>query len=268
MSSQTPILGLNLQGTGDNPLTWGERFNADTIFQLGQALTGTLTVLNNEVLDPESSRGVQSRRVASLRADATNPGSNVTAVIPTRSHRRFYGVLNTRAPQTPNTPRFNLRGPAGVGLSLPNGISVLAFYDPETDDVREIGLGTTYATENGTPGVGSGVQFNQPGLGVTQFTRWRRQGKQVVIPFRDFGGTFPDEEFNFIPVNPLPAEMVPSATRSVPITYRLGAVETTIACRLIIPTSPTDPWLIERLDGVPHNVGFRSLKPTLITYLL
>lgn len=264
--STTPVLGLPLQQTGDNPTTWGQRFNSDNIERLSEALTGTLTVaVGSTIIDPESAAGDISRRTAAIRASNSSPDANVTAVLPSRMFRRMYAMLNTRPFNVPST-RFNLRGPAGQGVSIPNNSAVLAFYDPEIDDVRPISFGDDYITV-----AGGTIQIRDVALNVSRFTAWHRQGRLVNIRFQDYAGVYPDEDYAFVGVNPLPPEIVPSAPRSVVITYTDAVsppAEVARQARLIIPASATDPWVIERLDGVPHFIGFRRIYNMTVSYLI
>ncbi len=109
-SSYDPLTQVELQGTGENPGTWGGILNANVIQLLSEAMHKVVTVpVPNDISLTAVNAGTDQARCAGLRF--TGVGGAVTA--PSRSH--IYLVFN----ECSNA--VQLKGAATTGVSIPAG---------------------------------------------------------------------------------------------------------------------------------------------------
>ena len=121
-STYSPLLRIELIGTGDQPGTWGDTTNTNLGSLIEQAIAGTATVsvtLGNVTLTELNGSADQSRCMALLITGSAGVSRNVVA--PASS--KIYIVSNTA------DAAIVLKTSSSTGLTIPAGITQFAYYN-------------------------------------------------------------------------------------------------------------------------------------------
>lgn len=133
-STFSPILRIELIGTGDQSGTWGSTTNVNLGTLIEQAIAGTATVdvtAGNVTLTNYNGTSDQAR-CAAIRVTGT-PGASRNIIAPASS--KLYVVANG------SNNAVVLKTATSTGLTIATGEVVLAYYDPTvgTADFRLVG---------------------------------------------------------------------------------------------------------------------------------
>ena len=144
-STFSPILRIELIGTGDQSGTWGDTTNVNLGTLIEQAIAGTATVdvtAGNVTLTNFNGTTDQAR-CAALRITGT-PGVSRNVVAPAVS--KLYVIANG------SDAVVVLKTSASTGLTVPVGEVYLAYYDPTvgTADFRLVGRASSSANTPNT----------------------------------------------------------------------------------------------------------------------
>lgn len=131
-STFSPILRIELIGTGDQSGTWGDTTNVNLGTLIEQAIAGTAVVdvsVGNVTLTDFNGTTDQAR-CAALRITGT-PGVSRNVIAPAVS--KLYVIANG------SDAVVVLKTSTSTGLSVPVGEVYLAYYDPVSLDFRLVG---------------------------------------------------------------------------------------------------------------------------------
>jgi hypothetical protein len=142
-STYSPLLRIQLIGTGDQSGTWGTTTNVNLGTLIEEAIAGTATidvsVANVTLTDYD---GVTDQaRCAALRITGT-PGASRDIVAPATS--KLYVVANG------SDAAVVLKTSASTGLTVPSGEVYLAYYDTTSLDFRLVGRASSSANTANT----------------------------------------------------------------------------------------------------------------------
>ena len=131
-STFSPILRIELIGTGDQSGTWGSTTNVNLGTLIEQAIAGTATidVTAANVTLTNYNGTTDEARCAALRITGT-PGTTRNVVAPTVS--KIYVVANG------SDSSVVLKTSTSTGLTIPSGEVYLAYYDTTSLDFRLVG---------------------------------------------------------------------------------------------------------------------------------
>lgn len=135
-STFSPILRIQLIGSGDQSGTWGDTTNVNLGTLLEQSIAGTATVnvtSGNATLTSFNGSTDQARCIA-LRVTGT-PGVSRNIIAPAVS--KTYIIANG------SDGAVVLKTSASAGLTVPVGEVYLAYYDTNTTDFRLVGRAST-----------------------------------------------------------------------------------------------------------------------------
>ena len=121
-STYSPLLRIELIGTGDQPGTWGDTTNTNLGDLIEDAIAGTATVsvtLGNVTLTELNGSADQSRCAALLSTGSAGVSRNVIA--PASS--KLYVVSNTA------DASIVLKTSGSTGLTIPSGVTQFAYYN-------------------------------------------------------------------------------------------------------------------------------------------
>ena len=144
-STFSPILRIELIGTGDQSGTWGSTTNVNLGTLIEQAIAGTATVdvsIGNVTLTNFNGTTDQAR-CAALRVIGT-PGTSRNIIAPAAS--KLYVIANG------SDAVVVLKTSTSTGLTVPVGEVYLAYYDPTvgTADFRLVGRASSTANTANT----------------------------------------------------------------------------------------------------------------------
>lgn len=142
-STFSPILRIELMGTGDQSGSWGSTTNVNLGTLIEQAIAGTAVVdvtAGNVTLTNFNGTTDQARCMA-LRITGT-PGSSRNVVAPAVS--KSYIIANG------SNGAVVLKTSLSTGLTVPAGEVYLAFYDTTTNDFRLVGRASSSANTANT----------------------------------------------------------------------------------------------------------------------
>jgi hypothetical protein len=131
-STFSPILRIELIGTGDQSGTWGNTTNVNLGTLIEQAIAGTATidVTSANVTLTDFNGATDEARCMALRITGT-PGTSRNVIAPTVS--KIYVVANG------SDAAVVLKTSVSTGLTIPVGQVYLAYYDTTTADFRMVG---------------------------------------------------------------------------------------------------------------------------------
>lgn len=121
-STYSPLLRIELIGTGDQPGTWGDTTNVNLGDLIEDAIAGTATVsvtLGNVTLTELNGSADQSRCAALLITGS--PGVTRNVIAPASS--KLYVVSNT------SNSSVVLKTSSSTGLTIPSGVTQFAYYN-------------------------------------------------------------------------------------------------------------------------------------------
>jgi hypothetical protein len=142
-STFSPILRIELIGTGDQSGTWGDTTNVNLGTLIEQAIAGTAVVdvsVGNVTLTDFNGTTDQAR-CAALRITGT-PGVSRNVIAPPVS--KLYVIANG------SDAIVVLKTSVSTGLTVPVGEVYLAYYDPITLDFRLVGRASSSANTPNT----------------------------------------------------------------------------------------------------------------------
>ena len=142
-STFSPILRIELIGTGDQSGTWGNTTNVNLGTLIEQAIAGTATIdvtAGNVTLSNFNGATDQARCMA-LRVTGV-PGTSRNIVAPAVS--KIYVIANG------SDAEVVLKTSSSTGLSVPVGEVYLAYYDPTSNDFRLVGRASASANTPNT----------------------------------------------------------------------------------------------------------------------
>ena len=142
-STFSPILRIELIGTGDQSGTWGTTTNVNLGTLIEQAIAGTAVVdvtAGNVTLTDFNGATDQARCMA-LRITGT-PGASRNVIAPAVS--KSYIIANG------SNGAVVLKTSVSTGLTVPVGEVYLAFYDTTTNDFRLVGRASSTANTANT----------------------------------------------------------------------------------------------------------------------
>ena len=142
-STYSPLLRIQLIGTGDQSGTWGTTTNVNLGTLIEQAIAGTATIdvtaANVTLTDYD---GVTDEaRCAAIRVTGT-PGASRNVVAPATS--KLYVIANG------SDAAVVLKTSASTGLTVPSGEVYLAYYDTTSLDFRLVGRASSSANTPNT----------------------------------------------------------------------------------------------------------------------
>tara|TARA_R110000772_G_scaffold8737_2_gene28923 strand:- start:3663 stop:4466 length:804 start_codon:yes stop_codon:yes gene_type:complete len=142
-STFSPILRLELIGTGDQSGSWGNTTNVNLGTLIEQAIAGTTTinVTTGNVTLTDFNGTTDQARAAALRITGT-PGVSRNIIAPALS--KTYVVANG------SNATVVLKTAASTGLTIPSGEVYLVYYDTTTTDFRLVGRASTSANTPNT----------------------------------------------------------------------------------------------------------------------
>lgn len=144
-STFSPILRIELIGTGDQSGTWGDTTNVNLGTLIEQAIAGTATidVTSGNVTLTNFNGTTDEARCAALRITGT-PGTSRNIIAPAVS--KIYVIANG------SDAAVVLKTSASTGLTIPAGEVYLAYYDPTvgTADFRLVGRASSSANTANT----------------------------------------------------------------------------------------------------------------------
>lgn len=131
-STFSPILRIELIGTGDQSGTWGDTTNVNLGTLIEQAIAGTavVDVSAGNVTLTDFNGTTDQARCAALRITGT-PGVSRNVIAPAVS--KLYVIANG------SDAVVVLKTSTSTGLSVPVGEVYLAYYDPVSLDFRLVG---------------------------------------------------------------------------------------------------------------------------------
>lgn len=131
-STFSPLLRIELIGTGDQSGTWGSTTNVNLGTLIEQAIAGTavVDVTVGDVTLSDFNGTTDQARCAALRITG-NPGVSRNVIAPASS--KLYVVANG------SNAAVVLKSSTSTGISIPSGSVILAYYDPESVDFRFVG---------------------------------------------------------------------------------------------------------------------------------
>jgi hypothetical protein len=144
-STFSPILRIELIGTGDQSGTWGNTTNVNLGTLIEQAIAGTASIdvtVGNVTLTNYNGTTDEARCMA-LRVSGT-PGASRNIIAPAVS--KIYVIANG------SDSVVVLKTSASTGLTVPSGEVYLAYYDPTvgTADFRLVGRASSSANTANT----------------------------------------------------------------------------------------------------------------------
>jgi hypothetical protein len=142
-STFSPILRIELIGTGDQSGTWGDTTNVNLGTLIEQAIAGTaiVDVSIGDVTLTDFNGTTDQARCAALRITGT-PGVSRNVIAPAVS--KLYVIANG------SDAVVVLKTSTSAGLSVPVGEVYLAYYDPTTADFRLVGRASSSANTPNT----------------------------------------------------------------------------------------------------------------------
>ena len=137
-STFSPILRIELIGTGDQSGTWGNTTNVNLGTLIEQAIAGTATidVTAGNVTLTNFNGTTDEARCAALRVTGI-PGVSRNIIAPAAS--KLYVVANG------SNAAVVLKTSTSTGLTIPVGEVYLAFYDTTSTDFRLVGRASSSA---------------------------------------------------------------------------------------------------------------------------
>ena len=248
-STFSPILRIELIGTGDQSGTWGSTTNVNLGTLIEQAIAGTATIdvsVGNVTLTNFNGTSDQARCMA-LRVTGT-PGTSRNIVAPAVS--KFYIIANG------SNDAVVLKTSVSTGLTVPVGEVYLAYYDTTSNDFRLVGrsaastnTANTLVLRDGSGNFAAGVitatGFTGPiGVGTPAaalFTTMSTSGNTIIG----------DASADTLTVNATPTFNV-----AIPVTSGGTGVTTSTGTGSVVrATSPTltSPTLVTPLLGTPTS---------------
>jgi len=248
-STFSPILRIELIGTGDQSGTWGNTTNVNLGTLIEQAIAGTATIdvsVGNVTLTNFNGTSDQARCMA-LRVTGT-PGTSRNIVAPAVS--KFYIIANG------SDAAVVLKTSVSTGLTVPVGEVYLAYYDTTSNDFRLVGrsaastnTANTLVLRDGSGNFAAGVitatGFTGPiGVGTPAaalFTTMSTSGNTIIG----------DASADTLTVNATPTFNV-----AIPVTSGgTGVTTSTGTGSTVLSTSPTlsSPTLVTPVLGTPTS---------------
>lgn len=144
-STFSPILRIELIGTGDQSGTWGNTTNVNLGTLIEQAIAGTaaIDVTSGNVTLTNFNGTTDEARCMAIRVSGT-PGTSRNVIAPAVS--KIYVIANG------SDAAVVLKTSASTGLTVPSGEVYLAYYDPTigTADFRLVGRASSTANTANT----------------------------------------------------------------------------------------------------------------------
>jgi hypothetical protein len=250
-STFSPILRIELIGTGDQSGTWGNTTNINLGTLIEQAIAGTATIdvsVGNVTLSNFNGVTDEARCMA-LRVTGT-PGTSRNIIAPAVS--KFYIIANG------SDAAVVLKTSTSTGLNVPVGEVLLAYYDPTvgTTDFRLVGRASASANTPNTlvlrdgsgnfaAGVITATGFTGPiGVGTPAaalFTSMSTSGNTIIG----------DSSADTLTVNATPTFNV-----AIPVTSGGTGVTTSTGTGSVVRA--TSPTLVTPALGTPTSGNLSS----------
>jgi hypothetical protein len=248
-STFSPILRIELIGTGDQSGTWGDTTNINLGTLIEQAIAGTATIdvsVGNVTLSNFNGVTDQARCMA-LRVIGT-PGTSRNVIAPAVS--KFYIIANG------SDAAVVLKTSVSTGLTVPVGEVYLAYYDTTSNDFRLVGRASASTNTANTLVLrdGSG-NFSAGVITATGFTGPIGVGTPAAALFTTMS-TSGNTIIGDASADTLTVNATPTFNVAIPVTSGGTGVTTSTGTGSVVRA--TSPTLVTPALGTPTSGNLSS----------